>query len=125
MKKSLLTAFLAALILFTWNIICLELFVYHADLALKTSKLLQTFGLYFMASVVAICLILRTNLPLLRNRVSFITTLGTFSTFSTALPFGIWQDLPLMHNLFHALAVIFGWFLAGLVIGKMVPPQGK
>ena len=123
MKQSLLAAFFATLIVFAWNVICLKVFTSHGDPGLPAGKLIGSFLLYFMGAVLAICMLLNTTLTKYPKRVSFVTSLGVFSTLASTIPLGLWQDFTLSHNLYHAFAIIFGWFLAGLVIGKMIVPE--
>jgi hypothetical protein len=56
------------------------------------------------------------------KRVLAITLLGLFGWLSLIVSYWIWYGFPAAYILGEGINEVVGWFLAGLVIAKIVPP---
>jgi hypothetical protein len=73
--------------------------------------------------IIAACLVtwLLLNTKLNYNRrVGFVTMVGVVIGLMATLPQVFWVGFPLGYSIACMFEIIFGWFFAGLVIGKLV-----
>ena len=57
------------------------------------------------------------------RRAMVVTLIGAFGWVSLLLSYWLWYNFPTKYILNEGFIEIVGWFLAGLVIAKIVPPR--
>ena len=57
------------------------------------------------------------------KRVFVVSLMGVFGWVSLMLSYWLWYNFPTKYVLNEGFIEIVGWFLAGLVIAKIVPPR--
>lgn len=75
-----------------------------------------------VAAFIASCIIAMIAAPYVK-RAAVVALLGVFGWVSLLLSYWIWYNFPTVYILGEGFGEIVGWFIAGLVIAKLVPPR--
>ena len=89
--------------------------------AMAPKQLISEFLADVVAAFIAACIIAMIAAPYIK-RVSIVALLGVFGWVSLLLSYWIWYNFPTVYILNEGFMEIGGWFVAGLVIAKLVPP---
>lgn len=86
----------------------------------------KTFGLQFLANVLAGCVaamvLASTNCGYL-NRILLVGLMGLFTWFNTDASYWIWYGFTNEYMLAQGFNHVVGWLIAGIVIAAIVKPS--
>jgi len=90
--------------------------------AMAAKQLISELVTDLVAAFIAACIIALIAAAWLR-RALIVALLGAFGWISLLLSYWIWYNFPTAYILNEGLTEIVGWFIAGLVIAKIVPAR--
>lgn len=86
-----------------------------------TGSLLAALIVKIVAVCLATWLLLNcSHAPTFHKSVKFITMVGVLVAIASTLPFVIWFGFPVTFAVGSIIETVIGWFLAGLIIAKML-----
>ncbi|MFT7525543.1 MAG: hypothetical protein ACI9LY_000679 [Arenicella sp.] len=75
----------------------------------------------FLFALVAVSLLGRTSGLSFKQRVGFVTGIGLVIGLAGNLPHWNWFGFPILYTLVQIMDSVIMWFLAGLVLARLVP----
>ena len=93
-----------------------------ASAAMSPKQLVSELLTNIFAAFIAACIVAMISATYMK-RVFVVMLLGVFAWISLTLSFWIWYNFPTLWVLAQAIIEIIGWFIAGLVIAKIVPAR--
>jgi hypothetical protein len=83
-------------------------------------QLALSFGIQFLAAVLASWLLLQANIADYKKRVAFLTVTALVGGVASHLPYWNWWGFPCAYTLVQLADLAVGWALAGLAMGKII-----
>lgn len=77
----------------------------------------------FLGGLLASFIVLKSKPEKFWCRVGIVTFMGIFAWLTISIPYWNWYKFPLDFTLAQGIDEIFGWFLGGLAIAKIVKPE--